>query len=248
MTDYHLGFVRNHLNIHGRPGYLVEPAVPLPGRPWVWKAEFFDCYTELDAALLGAGYHIAYLRVGNTFGAPAALAHWDRFYDELVERGLSHRPALIAYSRGGLYAYRWAATHVGQVSCIYADNPVCDFRSWPGGMYAGPGSAEDWSLLLHCYGFNDEAAAMVFAGQPIDLLQPLVDARVPLLHRVGDEDEIVPVAENTFVLAERYRACGGSMEVITSPGGKHHPHGLPDPSPIVTFIRQHSECRDGSRN
>jgi hypothetical protein len=62
-----------------------------------------------------------------------------------------------------------------------------------------------------------------------------------LLHRIGDADEIVPVAENTLVLAERYRACGGSIDVITCPGGKHHPHGLPDPAPIVAFIRQNTE-------
>lgn len=245
MTDYHLGFVRHHMTIHGRPGYLVEPAIPLAGHPWAWKAEFLDCYPELDAALLAAGYHLAYLQVGNTFGAPAALSLWNQFYDELIGLGLSLRPALIAHSRGGLYAYRWAATHARQVSCIYADNPVCDFLSWPGGMYSGPGSDDDWSLLLNCYGFIDESAAIAFKGQPIDLLQPLVDAQVPLLHRVGDADEVVPVAENTFVLAERYRACGGSIQVITSPGGKHHPHGLPDPSPIVAFIRRHSERRDG---
>jgi len=241
MTDLHLGYVRHHLTIHGRPGYLVEPTVPLPGRPWAWKAEFFDCYPELDAALLAAGYHLAYLRVGNTFGAPAALAHWDRFYDELIGMGLSRRPALIAHSRGGLYAYRWAAGHAQQVSCIYADNPVCDFRSWPGGMRSGPGSAEDWSLLLHCYGFADETAALTFPSQPIDLLQPLAEAKVPLFHRIGDADEIVPVSENTLVLAERYRALGGSIEVITSPGGLHHPHGLPDPAPLVAFIRRHAE-------
>jgi len=41
----------------------------------------------------------------------------------------------------------------------------------------------------------------------------------------------VPVAENTAVLAERYRALGGRIEVILKPGVGHHPHSLEDPAP-----------------
>jgi pimeloyl-ACP methyl ester carboxylesterase len=240
-SDRHLGYPCHHLDQDGRPGYLIAPHTALPGKPWVWKAEFLDCYPELDAMLLAAGYHLAYLRVGNTFGAPRALAHWDGFYATLIARGLARRPALIAHSRGGLYAYRWAAAHPGQIACIYADNPVCDFRSWPGGKGQGPGSPDDWSLLLHCYGFADEAEALAFTGQPLDLLAPLAAARIPLLHRIGDADEVVPVAENTHLLAARYRALGGNIQIITTPGGLHHPHGLADPAPLVAFIREHGE-------
>lgn len=61
-------------------------------------------------------------------------------------------------------------------------------------------------------------------------------AGIPLLHVVGDDDKVVPVAENTAILEKRYRALGGSIEVIHKPGVGHK-HGLKDPKPIVDFIR-----------
>jgi pimeloyl-ACP methyl ester carboxylesterase len=63
---------------------------------------------------------------------------------------------------------------------------------------------------------------------------------VPLLHIVGDADEVVPVAENTAILAARYHALGGSIEIISKPGVGHHPHSLVDPTPIVEFILRHT--------
>jgi hypothetical protein len=53
---------------------------------------------------------------------------------------------------------------------------------------------------------------------------------------VGDADEVVPVAENTAILEERYNKLGGKIRVIHKPGIGHHPHSLQDPAPIVDFI------------
>jgi hypothetical protein len=33
---------------------------------------------------------------------------------------------------------------------------------------------------------------------------------------------------------------GGHIELICKPGGKHHPHGLPDPAPIVEFVLKYA--------
>ena len=44
------------------------------------------------------------------------------------------------------------------------------------------------------------------------------------------------IDENTKVVAERYQKLGGSITLICKPGADHHPHGLPDPTPIVEFI------------
>jgi hypothetical protein len=46
----------------------------------------------------------------------------------------------------------------------------------------------------------------------------VIDRRFPILHVVGDADSVVPVAENTAVLAERYRALGGEIKIIVKPG------------------------------
>jgi lysophospholipase L1-like esterase len=136
-------------------------------------------------------------------------------------------------SRGGLIVYRWASAHPDCTAGIYADNPVCDFRSWPGGAGASPQREAEWQECLRAYGIGAAEANTV--PQPIDLLAPLAKAAVPLLHVVGAADTVVPVAENTDIVEQRYRALGGSIEVIRKPGQDHHPHSLPDPQPIVDF-------------
>ena len=245
-SDYR-GYRRLDLVVDGCPAIVVEPHAPLPGKPWVWRAEFFDAFPDFDLCMLAQGYHLAWIQVGNTFGCPAALDHWEVFYRTLSgERGLSTRPVLEGLSRGGLYAYHWAARHPTWLACVYGDAPVCDFRSWPGGKGCGPGSAADWDKLIADYGFRDEAEALAFPGNPIDQLAPLAAAGVPLIHVYGDADEVVPWEENTGVVAARYRALGGVIELIAKPGVGHHPHGLPDPAPVVAFCRRHAEgCPTG---
>jgi len=47
---------------------------------------------------------------------------------------------------------------------------------------------------------------------------------------------VVPFEENSACLGPTFEALGGSYQQIMVPGGKHHPHGLPDPTPVVEFL------------
>lgn len=242
-SDYH-GFDRFDFDADGIQAIVVSPkeVSPTSSLPWIWRAEFFDHRPELDLALLARGFHLVYIEVGNTFGAPTAMAHWDTFYNLLTKRyRLSAKPVLEGLSRGGLYVYNWAARHPKHVSVLYGDNPVCDFKSWPGGKGAGPGSADDWKKLQTDYGFRSESAAMAYKLNPIDNLAPLAKAHVPIIHCAADADEVVPYEENTAIVKKRYEAMGGRMEVIVKHGFKHHPHGLDDPAPLVEFILAHTK-------
>lgn len=240
QSDWH-GFTRHDFEVDGKPVLVVAPRTPGPGRPWVWHGEFFGHKPDPDIALLGHGFHIAYMKVPDMLGCPEAVAHWNAFYRELTEKyGLAKKVALVGLSRGGLYCYNWAAANPDKVACIYADAPVCDFKSWPGGKGKGPGSARDWKLVLERYGFKDEAEALAYDKNPVDNLAPLAQAGVPLLHVYGDADEVVPWEENTGLVAERYRKLGGDITLIAKPGVKHHPHGLDDSTPIVQFILAHA--------
>ncbi|MCY2924171.1 MAG: alpha/beta hydrolase [Planctomycetota bacterium] len=229
----------------GDPGVnciVVAPKQPAAGRPWIWRAEFFDHRPELDLALLGKGFHLAYIEVGNTFGCPDAMAKWDEFYKLLVtQHGFSPRPAMEGLSRGGLYIYNWAAAHPDRVSVLYGDNPVCDFKSWPAGKGKGPGSPGDWAKLIQDYHFKDEAEALAYKKNPVDNLAPLAAAKIPIIHLAGDADEVVPYLENTALLHERYKKLGGEIKVIVRQGFGHHPHGLDDPAPIMDFILRHTK-------
>ncbi len=238
------GFERCDFEVNGRPAIVVVPKQALPGKPWAWRGEFFGAFANADVALLGKGFHLAYLGVPNLFGSPEAVAQWNGFYQELTTRyDLAKKVALIGLSRGGLYCYNWAAANPDKVACIYADAAVCDFKSWPGGrlknLGKGNGNTAEWQNLLKAYKFQSDAEAIAYDKNPIDNLKPLADARVPLLHVYGDADNDVPWDENTGVLAERYRKLGGSITLIPKSGVGHHPHGLQDPTPIVEFILQH---------
>jgi pimeloyl-ACP methyl ester carboxylesterase len=238
-TAWH-GYERFDFTVAGRHCIVVRPNRAAPGTPWVWRATFFDERPEVELALLERGFHVSYMEVTDLCGSPTAVAAWDAFYRYLVEtHGFAAHPALTAISRGGLIAYNWAAAHPDRVACIYADIPVCDFKSWPGGKGRGPGDPAEWQRCLEVYGFDD-AQAVAYAGNPVDNLAPLADADVPLLHAAGDADRVVPFDENTGLLVQRYRALGGDVEVIVKPGGGHTP-GLDDPTPVIEFIASHAE-------
>ncbi len=236
------GYVRHNFTVDGCPAWVVEPKQAAPGNPWTWCMEFPDAFTERTGVLqlLEKGFHHVHLQVGNTFGCPAAVKHFDAFYHVLQKGGLAKKGALIGISRGGLYCYNFAAAYPARVACIYGDAPVCDFKSWPGGNGKGSGSPGDWAALLKDYGFKSETEALAYKKNPVDELAPLAMAKIALLHVVGDADNVVPPAENTLMVEQRYKELGGAITVIHKPGVDHHPHGLDNPQPIVDFILEHA--------
>lgn len=229
---------------------MVEPEKALPGNPWTWCMEFPDDFTERTGVprLLEAGFYHLHIQVGNTFGCPSALESFDAFYAAVTARGLAAKGTLVGISRGGLYAYNWARLNPEKIVCIYGDAPVCDFTSWPGGKGVGNGSLDDWNSLIRCYGFRDEGEALAWRHNPVDSLESLSRAGVPLIHVVGDADETVPVAENSDVVASRYQALQGEITIFRKPTGGHHPHGLDDPGPVVDLIRRYTEAAVGKRS
>ena len=230
------GFPRHDFVVNGREAFLVAPHNPAPGRPWIWRTEFFGHQPQGDLALLKLGYHAAYINMQNMFGGPESMLHMDAFHLHATHHfGLSKKVVLEGFSRGGLYAFNWAARKPDCVAGIYVDAPVCDFKSWPGGLGKGQGSPGDWAQCKAVYGLTQEQA-LAYRQNPIDVLAPIAAARIPILSICGDADTVVPFEENTVIIAERYRALGGKITVIAKPGVGHHPHSLEDPQPIVDFV------------
>ncbi len=217
---------------------VVVPGKIADGKPWVWRARFFGHEPQFDVAMLERGYHIAYCNVGNMFGNAQAVSRWNKLYEYLrFEHLFSDTPVLEGMSRGGLIIYNWAAANPDKVAAIYGDAPVMDFKSWPGGKGTGKGAGGAWKVCLKAYGFSDDEA-IAYKGNPLDNLESLAKAGIPIIHVVGDADDIVPVAENTAIAEARYKKMGGVFKVIHKPGVGHHPHSLKDPQPIVDFVTQ----------
>ncbi|NBU36377.1 MAG: SGNH/GDSL hydrolase family protein, partial [Bacteroidetes bacterium] len=151
-SDQRQGFEREHFVFQGRKAWLIKPEKELEGKPWIWRAHFPEWHTEVDSILLSKGFHIVYLNTNDMFGSNAAMQIWDAFYAFLVQKkGFSPFVALEGVSRGGLYVYQWAKRNPLKVSCIYAEAPVCDIKSWPGGKGKGKGSPQDWNKFLTEY-------------------------------------------------------------------------------------------------
>ena len=237
-SEWH-GFDRFDFEVDGKPAYVVIPPTIAAGNPWVWRARFPNFHTEVDLILLSRGYHIARINTDGMLGSPHAMKHWDKFYHFVTEHGLAKRCALEGVSRGGLFVYAFAAQWPQRVTCIYCDTPVLDISSWPGGKGIGNGHDKTWQRCLREYGLTEEEAKH-FKLNPIDRLEPIAKAKIPLFHLVSLNDKVVPPSENTFVLTRRFRKLGGKIEIIevkqgTTQSAGHH-FTPPDPTRVADFI------------
>jgi alpha-beta hydrolase superfamily lysophospholipase len=184
---------------------------------------------------LAAGLAIAGVDVGESFGSPRGREGFSALYEELVgRRGFAPKPCLLARSRGGLMLYNWAVEHPESVAAVAGIYPVCNLTSYPGLAKAAP-----------AYGCDEaQLAARLAQHNPVHRLEPLARARVPILHLHGDCDEIVPLAPNTAMLAERYRMLGGTIDVMVFPGqGHNYWSGWFQCQRLVDFVI--SQARDG---
>lgn len=238
------GFDKVEFTFENREAWFVKPRKAMQGNPWVWRAHFPTWHTEMDSILLSRGFHVAYVNTNDLFGHPTAMQVWDQFYDYLVrEKQFPPKVALEGVSRGGLYVYGWAKRNPDKVSCIYAEAPVCDPKSWPGGKGKGKGSEKDWASWLKLFNLTEEQAAS-FTDIPLNDLAGLAAFKVPIVHVVGLKDEHVPAAENTDLLVKNYLALGGSVSVYPMTRGEQtmegHHFPIEHPEFFANFIEQHS--------
>ncbi len=235
VSSFH-GYDCADFKFEGRTAKIVKPRIVAANKPWIWRARFWGHEPQTDIALLDRGFHVVYCDVSELFGNKEALSIWNNFYRFLRKSKLSKKAVLEGMSRGGVYVYNWAAENPRKVAAVYADAPVLDMKSWPGGKGRGPGSASDWEIFKKIYGYKSEEETETFKNNPLDKIRQIVKGRYPMLHVVGDDDEVVPVEENTTPFEEKITKAGGTIKVIHKPGIRHHPHSLPDPTPIVDFI------------
>lgn len=230
------GFERLDFEFDGHPCILVKPDQAAPGNPWVWRAEFFDAFAQVDEEMARRGYHIAYVRLSDRYGCPSAIEDMEKFRARLTKDfGLCEKATLFGFSRGGLYSVNYALTYPEYVEKLYLDAPVLNIRSWPGGKGKGIGSEHCWEECMACYGLTEETAVS-FSGNPLDRTEELAKTGIPVMMVAGGADDVVPYDENGGLFVPRFRAAGGRIEEIVKPDCGHHPHSLEDPYPVADFL------------
>ena len=202
------------------PWVLYAPTLGtnLPGKSEAWMFERF----------LSAGIAIAGVNVGESYGSPAGRKTYTALYEKLVkDEGFDTKVSLLARSRGGLMLYCWAAENPEKIRCITGIYPVCNLASYPGlGRACG------------AYGMTQGQLAEALAKHnPVDRLAPLADAGVPIFHIHGDKDNVVPLPANSGLVAERYKAAGGLMELEVASGQGHNMwRGFFESQRLVNFL------------
>ncbi len=80
QSEWH-GYERLDFVVAGQPAILILPKVVAPGRPWLWRAEWFgDRHApQVALALLARGWHYAYINASDRYGSPAAIEIFDAF-------------------------------------------------------------------------------------------------------------------------------------------------------------------------
>ena len=220
-------------SLAGTVAWIVEPAEPLAEKKWFWVPEWPTAFPNRNGVreLLAMGYYMIHIHIFGMCGNPEAVGKMKEMYDFIQSLGFVRKGAFIGMSLGGLYSFRYAATYPETVACIYADAPVGDLG------YRSRIKRADAVELSQAYGLGDDVQAMVnHPLSPVNNFMPMVKAGIPLLLLLGLDDNILPVEEHGGLLAERWKAAGGKIEVISRPSWGHHPHGLDDPMKILRFI------------
>lgn len=213
------------------------------------KTEYWDAFPEaLELPLLEKGFHLCFLANENRWGTDQDLDRKARFIRFVQnEWNLKPKCVLIGMSCGGLFAVKMAARYPEMVGCMYLDAPVINYMSCPCGFGRGIRLNENHEEIMKALDIKTIGQLLAYRDMPLDKLDVLVKNRIPAVLVSGDCDQSVPYEENGILLEEAYRDAGIEIEVFIKPGGDHHPHGLPDPGPLVEFVLKQMERGNGGR-
>ncbi len=207
--------------VEGRTAFLIAPKSPdhnTSAMPWVWYAPTLPNLPGVEEKwmferFLDAGIAVAGIDVGESYGSPEGRQLFTAFYGEMTKnRKMAAKPCLLARSRGGLMLLNWAAEHPEAVGGFAGVYPVSNLRDYPGLETAAP--AYELSAA--------ELERQLPKHNPIERLAPLAKAGVPFFIIHGDSDATVPLATNSAEIQRRYKALGGTIELVIPKGQGHN--------------------------
>ncbi len=223
-----------------RIAFTIEPeAKPAEGAmPWVWYAPTLPNLPGPEERwmferFLAAGIAVAGIDVGESYGSPDGRKLFSELYHHLTtKKGFSTKPILLGRSRGGLMTLGWAVENPEKVGGFAGIYPVCNIASYPG--------VDRASGAYHLS--PEELKAQLAKYNPVDQLQGLAKAKVPLFAIHGDIDQVVPLETNSGAVQKRYRELGGEMQLVVPAGQGHNMwSGFFECQELVDFVIRHAK-------
>lgn len=218
LSDQWGGGHRIKFDFNGHTAWLIEPETPAPDRVWFWTMQWVDAFVEETGRdkLVQRGLYHVHLEVHELRANAEGLVELAKFHDYLVnELGFARKTRLVGMSWGGFYSIRYTAAYPDRVDRIYLDAPLMNVYTRPEADL-GP-----WLETKPTAGggINDPE-------QPINLAQPVADAKVPIFLVYGGVDVAVVPKDNCEVFIPRFQEAGGTFVAIDlDPNRDHHPHG-----------------------
>jgi pimeloyl-ACP methyl ester carboxylesterase len=193
-------FNSQSLEINGHPAFVMNPENPAPGKPWVFYGPTLPAYPDraeswMHQQFLKAGIAIAGVDVGEAYGSPVVLPVFDDLYTKMQELGFAKKPVLLGRNRGGLWVSSWAVKNPQIVTAIAGIYPVYDVSTYPGLKRA----ASAYQMTA------DELQTRLPEVNPIEKASILAKHQIPVFIIHGEEDTVVPLAENSGRLEQIYK-------------------------------------------
>jgi hypothetical protein len=200
---------------------------------------FTGCYDRYQFEIPGVDSFVSVIAPN----IPAAGNPWV-FRVGFVDRDASVDQALLAkgfYIVVGAVPYNYDGPVSAQWDNMYKYLTDQGFSKKPAMEGAGgaAGEAYAWAIenpeKISCiYAENAVMHSNLAKTQPLQNLEPLAKAGVPLLHICGNLDPWF--AGNTAVLEKQYGKFGGKIQVVIKPGEGHYLPATTDSKLAVDFI------------
>jgi hypothetical protein len=163
----------------------------------------------------------------------------------LLGRGFHIVTGPVPTDTDGPVLQQWNAVYKHLTDTGLSKTPVL------AGAGGAAGEAYAWAIenpdKVSCiYAENPILRSHMTKAQPLDHLDVLAKASVPVLHVCGSLDPWLD--SQTRVLERQYRELGGPVTVIVEEGKGHFPTAPKDPKPVVDFIASRQTAKQSSRD
>lgn len=228
--DQWYGFTRHHFEFENCKAWIVEPEFPAGDGRWSWCTVWPEAFVKRVGIvdLLEHGFYHVHIDAFAFRANPEGVAIMGRFHDFLVSMGLSAKCNLIGMSWGGFFSLRYAGTFPERIAAIYLDAPLCNAAD-----PASPDSDRANSILEN-YKMSFEELS-VSKLNPLNNVEPIVNARIPMKAAIGETDQSVNNDTNFNILEKKILELGGTIDVTRRNYWGHHPHGFDDTKPLLAF-------------